>query len=694
MEKHIEAPHFADVDRCLLTNKSILSLSKADAAGLLERRSNISGWYTYWFSLSGSQLQYFEITQRQRRGLLAGVISLFRHKLSIVNSIKRRREFEIVDAAGKVHVLRAGSDAELHWWVQLIDSARKKIPPAQPINPSLSLRSTPDVGSSVLHEECSTFVDTHLEVNHVLCVVHGIGVSSDILSANSRSMRESYIDIMARVFPDIDFRVEVLVIHWREALTNLDVHKKLQAVVPIAPEPEDANPLRQFMVHRIVDYVYYTHDRYRRHILREVASQLNTQIDSFRRRRPDFKGKISIMGHSLGAALCYDLMCRKVRDDQVLLASEGMRLNFDADNLFCFGNPLGTFLGLDPTIGMGSNMLTLPFRIFNVFKYHDPIATRLEPQIDFDMVDVCPVTVPCWFNMGLRESTAQWLSTWWPGGEKRKSGVVATTTPGEGVAAGHGERAEENGDVVEGNGVEGSSLRLENGTSSRRNSYAEAVESGQSSPSSASRSEGDGDVVDVCEARTVGLGDGGSYGGTPRKGRHRIRVRLDYALQASSTMEDVSTSWSALRAHTEYWSNRDAMLLMVSQMMKSSFGIGDGCEPEDGELTIIDADILKRQEKVWGVRGFAPEAAGVRRTEETLEEVVRRMVEKMVDEAVATHELMKVHPQLRIRRGGVTSKTPTGSREGLGKEPSGSPSSGGWASYLRSGWFGSENKEG
>lgn len=693
MVTEAEGTHFADADTCLITNKAILSLSNPDAAGVLDRRSNISGWYSYWFSLSGSQLLYFERTPSGRRGLLVGTISLFRHKLTIINSIKRRREFEIQDASGKLHLLRAASDAELHWWVQTFDHARKKIPPAQPINPTASPRGVADTRKGIPNEQYSAIVDTHLEVDHVLCVVHGIGVSSDILSANTSQLQESYTEIMARVFPDIDFRVELLVIHWRDALMNLDVHRKLQAVIPIAPEPEDANPLRQFMVHRIVDYVYYTHERYRRHIMREVASQLNAQIDSLRQRRPDFNGKISIMGHSLGAALCYDLMCRKVHDDQVLLASEGMRLNFDADNLFCLGNPLGTFLGLDPTIGLGSNMLTLPFKIFNMFKYHDPIATRLEPQLDLSMVDVCPVTVPCWFNMGLRESTAQWLGTWWPGGEKRKGGETPTSSGSDERGKSDMGKDEETGKITGVKRVESSCS--ESGSGLMRTGGAgcmEALSDAEQSPTTVSGKDEDGDIGWRSngrneESETKDRSEG-------RKGWEKWGQRLDYALQASSTMEDVSTSWSALKAHTEYWSNRDAMLFMVSCMMKSSFCVGEGWEADDVDKRIVDADILRKQEDGRG-GGFAgKQDEWEMGEEESLEAVVRQVVEKVVDEAVATHELMKIHPQVRIRSGGLTSKSPAGSETEMVKEASGNNGgSGGWAAYLRKGWFGGETNK-
>lgn len=689
----VEGAHFVDADRCLLRNKALLSLSNPDAAGLLDRRSNIAGWYTYWFSLSDSQLLYFERTHSERRGLLVGTISLFRHKLTIINSIKRRREFEILDATGKLHLLRAASDAELHWWVQLFNQARKKIPPAKPINPTLSPRASSDVKKkSIQGEMPSTIIDSHLEVDHVLCVVHGIGVSSEILSANTRELQESFAEIMAKVFPDVGFRIELLVIHWREALTNLDVHRKLQAVVPIAPEPEHANPLRQFMVHRIVDYVYYTHDRYRRHIMREVASQLNSQMESFRGRRPDFNGKISVMGHSLGAALCYDLMCRKVHDDQVLLESEGMRLNFDAANLFCVGNPLGTFLGLDPTIGLGSDMLTLPFRVFNIFKYHDPIATRLEPQRDLAMVDVCPVTVPCWFNMGLRESTAQWLGTLWPGGEKRKGPETPTSSNANGRRSGDSPRGEVNGNTgVRRVGSGSSELGIDWTPPNNSSTGGNSSERGKW-PTDVLQSEGPSGIESKWSATTE---EGEEvYGTRPTSVPDAGAVRLDFALQASSTMEDVSTSWSALKAHTEYWGNRDAMLLMVSCMMKSSFGIGDGWEPEADEVEslIVDKDILKKQGTGTG-GGCVEEERQWRREEETLEEVVKQVVDRVVDEAVATHELMKIHPQLRIRSGGLTSRWPTGSQTGIAKDATGG-SGGGWAAYLRKGWFGGEGKSG
>lgn len=304
------------------------------------------------------------------------------------------------------------------------------------------------------------------------------------LEENRKGLQDSYQDIMTKVYPDLPFRVHWTFVHWRKALTGLEVHARLQRAIPEAGDAHaeaGSNPLRQFMVHRIVDYVYYTHERYRRHILREVAKQLNDAVQVFKTSHPDFHGGISIVGHSLGAALCYDLMCRREMDDEILLRAEGMRLEFEADNLFCLGNPLGILAGLDPTIGMGADMGTLPFRMYNLFKYHDPVATRMEPLMEGNDPIEEPVTVPCWFNMGLRESTAQWLGGLW-GGKKK-------------------------GDVAEG-----------------------------------------------------------------MKGKDKKTKRMDFVLQMSSAMEEVSTSWSALKAHTDYWGNRDAMLFMVCCMVKSEIG--------------------------------------------------------------------------------------------------------------------------
>lgn len=628
-------PRLVHTDRCLLRDAAILRLASPDAAGLLERRSNLSGWYKYWFSLSGSQLLYFERGQSNRRALLVATISLFRHKLSIVNTIKRRREFEILDAAGKLHILRAGSDAEMHWWVQMFTIARNKIPPAKPIAPPL-VTSDPAAMPT-------TAVDSHLKVDHVLCVVHGIGVSASTLARNIRQLRETYTEIMEKVFPDVDFRVEMLVIHWREALMNLDVHKRLHAVVPRDPVGDEANPLRQFMVHRIVDYVYYTHDRYRRHILREVTRQLNEQMENFRKRRPDFNGMISVMGHSLGAALCYDLMCRKVHDDQALLESEGMRLNFEAANLFCVGNPLGTFLGLDPTIGLGADMETLPFRIFNIFKTQDPVATRLEPHKDIANANVPPVVVPCWFNMGLRETTSQWLGGLWPGQKKKEDGSSSPT------------------------GVNGSASP---NSAKAVDISGEVSEKGSSGPPSL---EG---VLRECGSDEVyQLVEDGNDG-----------VRLDFALQMSSTMEEMSTSWSALKAHTDYWGNRDAMLFMVSRMVKSTFGIGDDDIECDTDARVIDEDVLWKRRGELDMRTWDNDGA---QEDIELGDVVKQVVERLVDEAVANYELVKLHPDVRTRFGGVAGRSPVVSKTEIGESGRGS-----WTDYLRSGWFGGSDGSG
>mmetsp|Transcript_11620 Transcript_11620/g.23621 ORF Transcript_11620/g.23621 Transcript_11620/m.23621 type:complete len:313 (+) Transcript_11620:326-1264(+) len=44
--------------------------------------------------------------------------------------------------------------------------------------------------------------------------------------------------------------------------------------------------------------------------------------------------------------------------------------------------------------------------------------------------------------------------------------------------------------------------------------------------------------------------------------------RIDFALQVSSTIEEMSTAYSALKAHADYWQSRDLMLFIVSNLLK------------------------------------------------------------------------------------------------------------------------------
>jgi hypothetical protein len=114
-------------------------------------------------------------------------------------------------------------------------------------------------------------------------------------------------------------------------------------------------------------------------ILEAVTEQLNQQYEHFMQLHPDYKGGVSILAHSLGSAISYDLMCyhqqsphcstgnvakaksstRQVPTlpEQVLKYSQSRAavklppLTFNVDNLFMTGSPMPMVLsGIDTTL--------------------------------------------------------------------------------------------------------------------------------------------------------------------------------------------------------------------------------------------------------------------------------------------------------------------------------------------------------
>lgn len=192
---------------------------------------------------------------------------------------------------------------------------------------------------------------------------------------------------------------------------------------------------------------------YREQIAEIVLKESNRIYKLFLERNPEFKGKVHIIGHSLGSAIMFDILCRQKEKPK---PSETLRnplrfwpsqersepskdprdlaFNFEVEDFYCLGSPIGLFQMLkgrtiaargkpnaapsdsplnseyvdDPFI---SSMVTdehvspitgLPFsvsspkvgQLFNVFHPSDPISYRLEPLISPAMSTLKPQTLP------------------------------------------------------------------------------------------------------------------------------------------------------------------------------------------------------------------------------------------------------------------------------------------------------------
>lgn len=130
--------------------------------------------------------------------------------------------------------------------------------------------------------------------------------------------------LKSKYFPGLDAanqRVEFLPVEWRSSL-QLD-GDTVESVTPIC-----VRGLRNTLNSSVMDIMYYNSPIYRAEISASLLSELNRLYHMFCSRNPHFEsrgGKVSVLAHSLGCVLVYDLITgwsRPVlcRDDQSLVS--------------------------------------------------------------------------------------------------------------------------------------------------------------------------------------------------------------------------------------------------------------------------------------------------------------------------------------------------------------------------------------
>ncbi|KAF7201581.1 phospholipase DDHD1 isoform X1 [Nothobranchius furzeri] len=279
---------------------------------------------------------------------------------------------------------------------------------------------------------------------HVVFVVHGIGQKMDQgrIIKNTAMLREGVRKMEERHFSEHnDEHVEFLPVEWRSKLT-------LDGDTVETITPDKVRGLRDLLNSSAMDIMYYNSPLYRDEITKGLTEELNRLYSLFCSRNPEFEergGEVSIVSHSLGCVITYDIMtgwdpvrfclqelCAVEEEqdlhwtsyeerqlvDQLKLTRNRLRelenqlvkleaskpsappaLKFKVENFFCMGSPLAVFLalrGIRPGTSCHQDHIlptSICNRLFNVFHPTDPVAYRLEPLILKHYSNVAPVQI-------------------------------------------------------------------------------------------------------------------------------------------------------------------------------------------------------------------------------------------------------------------------------------------------------------
>ncbi|KID66912.1 uncharacterized protein G6M90_00g070420 [Metarhizium brunneum] len=320
------------------------------------------------------------------------------------------------------------------------------------------------------------------EIEHLVLVTHGIGQrlglrmeslnfvhDVNILRKTTKSVYSNSADLKALnselgAGPG-NCRVQVLPVCWRHLIEfPRQQQKKAEHDLGDATDEDDSYPsleditvegvafARSLISDLALDVLLYQ-SSYREEISRVVVAETNRILKLFRERNPEFKGKVHLMGHSLGSAIFFDVLCRQRERHpgetrhplrfwpshnrpEIRPKDEELEFNFDASDFFCLGSPVGLFQMLkgrtiagrhspnslpsaspmnpeytdDPFLtapaGTGMDGISpisgLPMsvsspkaeQLFNIFHPSDPISYRMEPLISPAMASLKPQALP------------------------------------------------------------------------------------------------------------------------------------------------------------------------------------------------------------------------------------------------------------------------------------------------------------
>ena len=239
-------------------------------------------------------------------------------------------------------------------------------------------------------------------------MVHGVGSHEERWKEIVPKLLKNR-DVMIPLTANKDFKTEIIVVEWHKALhsqtdkysfrqmTSNFRHRTIDKVTP-----KNLQALRQFVSTTVLDVFYFMSQTFGGIIYNEVATQLNIAYETFKRDHINFSGKVSILAHSLGSVICYDLLSKNPKTEMPTSLNSNVlawkknippvhnphvhmpSLLFPVENLFLIGSPLGNLIKfgyvLISNLGMfltiRGDEMAIPHceNLYNIYHPYDPVV--------------------------------------------------------------------------------------------------------------------------------------------------------------------------------------------------------------------------------------------------------------------------------------------------------------------------------
>ncbi|XP_042344456.1 phospholipase DDHD2 [Plectropomus leopardus] len=176
------------------------------------------------------------------------------------------------------------------------------------------------------------------KVDHLVFMVHGIGPACDLRFRSIiqcvNDFRSASLSLLAthykRAQQDGQIgRVEFLPVNWHSALHGdaTGVDEDIQRITL-----PSISRLRHFTNDTLLDLFFYNSPTYCQTIVDTVASEINKLHTLFKQRHSEFNGAVSVVGHSLGSLILFDLLTNQKTGSEArdrVSSDEPFRLNSD-----------------------------------------------------------------------------------------------------------------------------------------------------------------------------------------------------------------------------------------------------------------------------------------------------------------------------------------------------------------------------